>query len=85
MKRVVSVTLPEELLEFLRQNSGPNTPHASIDEFACHVLQEAKDRTEARSIRAAILEGYRDAIEGRTVEYHGNLNHLLRSWRKFEH
>ena len=84
MKRVISVTLPEELLEFLRQSSRPSTPHASINDFVCHVLQEAKDRTEARSIRTAILEGYRDAIEGRTVEYHGNLKELLRSRRKFE-
>ncbi len=40
---------------------------------------EPDDRTEAAMIRLAILEGYRDAIEGRMVEYHGDLRQLLRS------
>ena len=38
---------------------------------------DAASRKEARRIREAILEGYRDAILGRTVIYQGNLRQLL--------
>lgn len=37
-----------------------------------------RDQREASRIRLAILEGYQDAIEGRTVEYQGDLRRLLK-------
>ena len=39
---------------------------------------DAASRKEARRIREAILEGYRDAILGRTVCYQCNLRQLLK-------
>ncbi len=39
---------------------------------------DAAIRKEARRIREAILEGYRDAILGRTVIYQGNLRQLMK-------
>jgi hypothetical protein len=44
-------------------------------------LRESMQRHEAERIRDAILEGYRDAIEGRTVEYRGNLRRLMKQRR----
>ncbi len=39
---------------------------------------DVASRLEARRIREAILEGYRDAILGRTVIYQGNLRQLMK-------
>lgn len=39
--------------------------------------REVLERLEAARIRRAILEGFDDAINGRTVEYRGNLRALL--------
>jgi hypothetical protein len=37
-----------------------------------------EDRLESAKIRDAILNGYQDAIQGRTIPYHGNLRQLLK-------
>jgi hypothetical protein len=42
------------------------------------VLREKKERLESARIRDAILDGYQDAIQGRTVPYRGNLRQLLK-------
>jgi hypothetical protein len=38
---------------------------------------ERRERLEAARIRDAILEGYQDVMNGRTVEYQGDLRTLL--------
>jgi hypothetical protein len=40
--------------------------------------REKKERLEAARIRDAIIQGYQDAIAGRTVIYRGNLRRLLK-------
>ncbi len=47
-------------------------------EFIRQVLREKKERLEAARIRDAIIQGYQDAIAGRTVIYRGNLRRLLK-------
>jgi hypothetical protein len=42
------------------------------------LLREKKERVEAARIRDAILDGYQDAIDGRKVEYRGNLRQLMK-------
>jgi hypothetical protein len=39
---------------------------------------ERRERQEAARIRDAILQGYRDFLNGRTVEYKGNLRSILK-------
>jgi hypothetical protein len=41
-------------------------------------LREKKERLEAAQIRDAILDGYQDALQGRTIPYDGNLRQLLK-------
>jgi hypothetical protein len=48
-------------------------------EFVRDTLLEKQERLEAAAIREAILEGYQDAIAGRTVPYRGDLRRLLRN------
>jgi antitoxin ParD1/3/4 len=77
----LNLSLTDELRTFVDQNSGDGTLYATPSEFVRSVLREKKERLEAAAIRDAILEGYQDAIAGRTVVYRGNLRQLLKKVR----
>lgn len=78
MSRTLNLSLTDELRAFIDRNSGDGTLYATPSEFVRDVLREKKERLEAAQIRDAILEGYQDAIEGRTVPYEGDLRDILR-------
>ena len=78
MSSTLNLSLTDELRAFVDQNSGDGTLFATPSEFVRDLLREKKQRLEAAQIREAIIEGYRDATAGRTVEYQGNLRQLLR-------
>lgn len=82
MSTTLNLSLTDELRAFVDQNSGDGTLYATPSEFVRDVLREKKERIEAAQIREAIIEGYQDAIEGRTVQYHGNLRQLLKKARE---
>jgi hypothetical protein len=67
---------PRRLSLNLDPFQGPDHSASSQD---ANSMIEGSEQAEAARIRQAILEGYRDAIEGRTVRYDGNLRELLRS------
>lgn len=81
MPSTFNLSLTDELRDFIEQNSGDGTLFATPSEFVRDVLREKKERLEAGRIREAIIEGYEDAIAGRTVEYRGNLRQLLKKAR----
>jgi antitoxin ParD1/3/4 len=78
MSTSLNLSLTDELREFINQNCGDGTLYATPSEFVRDVLREKKERIEAAAIRDAILEGYQDAISGRTVAYRGDLRRLLK-------
>lgn len=78
MSSTLNLSLTNELRAFVDQNSGDGTLFATPSEFVRDLLREKKQRIEAAQIRDAIIEGYRDAAEGRAVEYKGDLRKLLR-------
>ena len=78
MAKTLRLSLTEELFAFIEGNSGEGTPFLTPAEFVRHLLREKHERLEAARIRDAILEGYGDALSGRTVEYRGDLRALLR-------
>ena len=78
MSSTLNLSLTDELRAFVDQNSGDGTLYATPCEFVRDLLREKKQRLEAARIRDALLEGYRDATAGRTVEYKGDLRSLLR-------
>jgi antitoxin ParD1/3/4 len=81
MGSTLNLSLTDELRAFVDQNSGDGTLYATPSEFVRDVLREKKERLEAAAIRDAILEGYQDALHGRTVPYRGNLRALLKKRR----
>jgi antitoxin ParD1/3/4 len=78
MGRTLNVSLTDELRAFVDQNSGDGTLYATPSEFVRDVLREKKARLEAAAIRDAILEGYQDAVRGRTVPFRGDLRAVLK-------
>lgn len=78
MSTTLNLSLTDELRAFIDQNSGDGTLYATPSEFVRDVLREKKERVEAARIRDAILDGYQDAIQGRTVLYRGDLRETLK-------
>ncbi|MEX0612089.1 MAG: hypothetical protein WD229_08200 [Pirellulales bacterium] len=78
MSTTLNLSLTDELRAFIDQNCGDGTLYATPSEFVRNVLREKKERLEAAQIRDAILDGYQDAIEGRTMPYRGDLRQLLK-------
>lgn len=78
MSPTLKLSLTDELRAFIDKNSGDGTLYATPSEFVRDVLREKKERLEAAQIRDAILDGYQDAVQGRTVVYRGNLRQLMK-------
>lgn len=78
MSSSLNLSLTDELRAFVDQNCGDGTLYATPSEFVRYVLREKKERIDASRIREAIFDGYRDAIEGRTVPYTGSLCQILK-------
>lgn len=79
MGRTLNLSLTDELRAFVDENSGDGTLYATPSEFVRALLRDRKERQQAAEIRDAILDGYQDAIAGRTVEFRGSLRELLDS------
>jgi antitoxin ParD1/3/4 len=74
----LNLSLTDELRSFIDSNCGDGTLYATPSEFVRQVLREKKERIEAAQIRDAILDGYQDAVAGRTVAWQGDLRQLLK-------
>ena len=82
MSSSLNLTLTDELRAFIDRNCGDGTLYATPTEFMRDVLREKKERLDAAEIRAGILEGYQDAIAGRTTTFSGNLKADMTRFRK---
>lgn len=82
MATTLNLSLTDELRAFIDENSGEGTLYAAPSEFIRDLLRQKKKQLEAEKIRAANLEGYQDAFEGRTVPFDGDLRRLLKKGSK---
>ena len=78
MSSTLNLSLTDELRAFVDANCGDGTLYATPSEFVRDLLRQRKAQIEAESIRDGILEGYRDAIDGRVVEFRGDLQSVLK-------
>lgn len=78
MGSTLNLSLTDELRSFIDSNCGDGTLYATPSEFVRQVLREKKERIEAAQIRDAILDGYQDAVAGKTIEWQGDLRQLLK-------
>jgi antitoxin ParD1/3/4 len=77
MPTSINLSLTDELREFVNRNCGDGSDYATPSEFLRDLLREKKRRVEAAALRDGVLEGYRDLVEGRVVEFTGNLKETL--------
>jgi len=84
MSRTINLSLTDELRAFIDRNCGEGTLFATPSEFLRDLLREKKQRMEAAELRDGIIEGYRDLIEGRVVEFKGDLRGALTEARRRE-
>lgn len=73
MANSINLSLTDELRTFVDRNTGNDSLYATPSEFLRSLIREKKERQEAQQLRAAILEGYNDAIAGRTHQFSGDL------------
>lgn len=78
MSNSLDLSLTDELRAYVDQNSGDGTLYATPSEFVRDLLRRHKLQQEAAQVRDAIIEGYEDAIAGRTVAFQGDLKTLLK-------
>jgi antitoxin ParD1/3/4 len=78
MANSLNLSLTDELRAFIDKNSGDGTLYATPSEFVRDVLRRYKAQEEAAQVRGAIIQGYQDAVAGRTVEFRGDLKTLLK-------
>ena len=80
----INLSLTDELRAFIDRNCGDGTLYATPSEFLRDVLREKKNRMEAAATRDAILEGYHDLIEGRTMEFTGDIRKVMKEAKRRE-
>ena len=78
MANSLNLSLTDDLRTFIDENCGDGTLYATPSEFVRDLLRQRKLQIEAANLRDAIIEGYQDAIEGRTVRFEGDLKSLLK-------
>jgi len=77
MSSSINLSLTDELRSFVDSNCGDGGLYATPSEFMRELLREKKHRKEAAELRDGVLEGYRDLLEGRVVEFDGDLRVAL--------
>jgi len=82
MSSTLNLSLTKELRAFVDSSSGDGTLYATPSEFVRDLLRQRKTHQEAMQAREGILEGYQDAIAGRTVTFKGNLKSLMKQAKK---
>ncbi len=84
MASTINLSLTDELRSFIDSNCGKDGLYATPSEFLRDLLREKKERQEAAAIRDGVLEGYRDLLEGKTLEFKGSLRASLEEAQKRE-
>ncbi len=82
MSSTLNLSLTDELRAFIDSNCGDGTMYATPSEFVRDLLRQKKAQLEAQTARDGILNGYRDAIDGRCVAFRGDLKSLLKKARR---
>ncbi len=82
MSSSINLSLTNELRAFIDSSTGDGTLYATPSEFLRSLLREKKERFDAAELRSAIIEGYEDAIAGRTIDFSGDLRKDMARFRQ---
>lgn len=79
MGSTLNVSLTNELRTFVDENCGDNSLYATPSEFVRDLIRQRKAQQDAAAVRDSIIQGYEDAIRGRTKEFKGDLKALIKA------
>lgn len=85
MSSTLNLSLTDELRSYIDQNCGDKGLYATPSEFVRDLLREKKERQEIAALRDGVLEGYRDILSDKTVEFDGSLRSALNTAKSLEH
>ena len=75
----LSIALTDEINKFRISQSGDRASYAHSVENMGDPISHEQDRIEVVELRNSIIEGYRDALHGRTRQFSGDLMADLRA------
>ncbi len=78
----LNIPLTDELKQFVINQSGEGTLYSTPSEYVRDLIRHEVERKKAADLRNSIIEGYQDIIQGKTVEFSGDLNADLARFRK---
>lgn len=78
----LNIALTDEMKRFITSQSGNGTLYATPSEYVRDLIRHEQDRLEAANLRSRIIDGYQDAIHGRTREFSGDLMADLKAHKK---
>jgi antitoxin ParD1/3/4 len=78
MASTINLSLTDELRSYIDRNCGDKGLYATPSEFLRDLLREKKERQEAAAIRDGVIEGYRDILDGKSIEFTGSLSSALK-------
>ncbi len=84
MAATLNLSLTDELRSFVDSRCGDGTDYSTPSEFLRDLIREKKERIEAANLRSAVIEGYQDAIAGRTITFNGSIQNALNEFSKRE-
>ncbi len=84
MTATLNLSLTDELRSFVDSNCGDGTEYSTPSEFLRSLIREKKEREAAAELREGIIEGYQDAIAGRTITFDGDIQNALSEFKKRE-
>lgn len=80
----LNLPLTDELKKFVTESSGSGTLYSTPSEFVRDLIRREKRSQEALALRTSIIEGYQDAIQGRTLEFSGDLKSDLKRYKELK-
>lgn len=80
----INLSLTKDLRAFLDTQYGEGTFYTSANEYLRDLLREKKLRLEAESFRQGVLEGVQDILDGKCVEYTGDIETMLKIFEEKE-
>ncbi len=81
MGKSLNIPLTDELKKFIASQAGDGTYYSTPSEYVRDLIRHDRDRLEALSLRHSILEGYQDAIAGRSLKFSGDLKADLETFK----
>ena len=84
MPTTINLSLTDELCAFIDNNCGDGTSYATPSEFVRSLIRDKKERLDAAELREGVIEGYQDAIAGRTVLFNGSIRDAMKEFRERE-